>query len=636
MTDGYGEPITVVDLDGVPSDETNSGGDNSNAGSSTGEDQARLRLKRKLQRNRTSFTNEQIDSLEKGIGKGELEEVNTHLRGGRVENHLGKTPPSSLDRDSNLDLPVLSSRAQHDKRFERTHYPDVFARERLAAKIGLPEARIQRKHYGDVFARERLETKIGLPEARIQVWFSNRRAKWRREEKLRNQRRVVETPSASPPRLLNGTTFSNSMYPSIPAPMSMADSYGSMPSMSSFSMSAGPHHGGGGGGGGMGPSPGACSLQQRDGGGYSCMTRPPTYDPLSLGAYGSRPSPCSPTQPYQTMNGHQYSSNGGSSTADESLNQITLNQIKIYITSFLLPILKIERLGCPYLSRSLVKHQICPHNTGLDSSDSGGTSPQLPQGYSGPTRSELRSVIAGGTVAQLATVARYVVSCTLVIAGRTNPQLYQGYSGPIRSELHSVIAGGTNPQLYQGYSGPTRSELHPVIAGRIIPQLYQGYSCLTRSELHPVIAGGTSPQLYQGYSCLTRSELRSAIAGRTIPQLYQGYSCLTRSELRSVITGGTVAQLYQGYSCLTRSELRSVIAGRTIPQLYQGYSCLTRSELRSVITGGTVAQLYQGYSCLARSELRPVITGRTVAQLHFIEMISPATCLPKLGELWCE
>nr|CAD7261777.1 unnamed protein product [Timema shepardi] len=52
----------------------------------------------------------------------ELEEVNPHLRGGRVENHLGKTTPSSPDRDSNLDLPVLSSRAKHDKRIGENNF----------------------------------------------------------------------------------------------------------------------------------------------------------------------------------------------------------------------------------------------------------------------------------------------------------------------------------------------------------------------------------------------------------------------------------------------------------------------------------------------------------------------------------
>nr|CAD7256585.1 unnamed protein product [Timema shepardi] len=57
-----------------------------------------------------------------GIGKVELEVVNPHLRGGIVETHLGKTTPSSPDRDSNLDLPVISSRAQHDKRVSQLRH----------------------------------------------------------------------------------------------------------------------------------------------------------------------------------------------------------------------------------------------------------------------------------------------------------------------------------------------------------------------------------------------------------------------------------------------------------------------------------------------------------------------------------
>ncbi|CAG2063406.1 unnamed protein product, partial [Timema podura] len=47
------------------------------------------------------------------LGRLNLEKVNPHLCGGRVENHLGK-PLSSPRLDSNLDLPVLGSLAQHE------------------------------------------------------------------------------------------------------------------------------------------------------------------------------------------------------------------------------------------------------------------------------------------------------------------------------------------------------------------------------------------------------------------------------------------------------------------------------------------------------------------------------------------
>nr|CAD7569218.1 unnamed protein product [Timema californicum] len=50
------------------------------------------------------------------LGMLNLEEVNPHLSGGRVENHLGKNHPSSPGRDLNLDLPVFCSRAQHEWR----------------------------------------------------------------------------------------------------------------------------------------------------------------------------------------------------------------------------------------------------------------------------------------------------------------------------------------------------------------------------------------------------------------------------------------------------------------------------------------------------------------------------------------